>query len=165
MEASPLALKTAEFAGHDVGFMEEPLGSNDGPHIRPYLLYTGIKPGDPYCASACSFWVHLAAGALDVTPTFRKSASALGLWANNPTLHIAVADLTPADLPVVAIYDHGGGKGHATLVVGWDATGTGLFQTIDPNSNPQGGREGTGVWALGIRSIHDPQLKGLLRIA
>ena len=34
-----------------IGVTEHPLGSNDGPEVRRYLLAAGAHPGDPWCAA------------------------------------------------------------------------------------------------------------------
>lgn len=49
------------------------------------------------------------------------------------------------------------------LAVGLDET-TGHIQSVDPNSNPKGSREGGGVYALNIRTLDDAQLLGFIRI-
>jgi hypothetical protein len=165
VEATDLARKTAEFAVHDRGKMEDPVGSNAGPAIMPYLLYTGLPAGQPYCASACSLWVHLAAGALDVTPVFKKSGSALGLVRANPSLVIPKEQFDASCVPCIGINVHSDGvHGHAFLIIGFDEA-TGALTTVDPNSNPSGSREGIGVFVLNIRNIKDPQRVCYLRIA
>jgi hypothetical protein len=164
MEATALATKTSEIASHDVGILETPPKSNLGPRIEQYQDYTGIPHGSAYCASACSLWVHEAAAELGVAPQFKTAGSALHLWSNNPDLQIAPADLTPDMLPVVGInIDDDKIHGHAFLVVGMDDTGK--LQTVDPNSDPQGSREGTGVWALDRRTTSDSNRVGYVRIA
>src|SRR5581483_4223432 len=86
--------------------------------------------------------------------------SALGLWDHNPDLRIAPDQITPADLPVIGINEDADQvHGHAFLVVGLDEA-TGKLQTVDPNSNPAGGREGTGVWMLDIRNVRDANRRG-----
>jgi hypothetical protein len=160
MEATDLARKTEEIAARDVGQRENP--SNRGPRIDQYQAYTSIVLGSAYCASACSLWVHEAAIELSIIPQFQKSGSALHLWANNPDLQFTT--LTPADLPCVGINEHDDHiHGHAFLIVGMDEA-TGQLQTIDPNSDPHGSREGTGVWQLNVRNTADAQRKGYLRI-
>jgi hypothetical protein len=160
VEATDLARKTEETAAPDVGIRE--VGSNRGPRIEQYLAYCDLGPGNAYCASACSLWVHEAAMVLGVTPKFRKSGSALGLVHNNPDLFTTT--LTPDMLPCIGINEHSDHvHGHAFLIVGMSDGGT--LQTIDPNSDPQGSREGTGVWLLGRRTTHDPERKGYIRIA
>lgn len=164
MEANALAKKTAEVANRDNGVVEVPKNSNDGPRIRQYQEYTGAPYNSSYCASACSLWVHDASIELSVTPAFKKSARALGLWERNVTLQIKKEDLTPEMLPCIGIHDHGDGHGHAYLAVGFDPT-TGKIQSVDPNSNPHGSYNGGGVHVLDIRSIHDAELKGFIQIA
>lgn len=144
--------------------METPPKSNLGPRIEEFQDYTGISHGSAYCASACSLWVHEAAAALGITPTFKKAGSALHLWSNNQDLQIAPDALTAADLPVVGInQDADKIHGHAFLVIGLAEDGT--LQTVDPNSDPAGSREGTGVWLLNRRNTSDTARVGYLRIA
>jgi hypothetical protein len=163
MSVTPLALKTAEIASHDVGIMEIPRGSNSGPRIDDYLAYTGLPLGRAYCASACSLWVHEAAVAINVTPVFLKSGSTLGLVHRNQSLKI---DEVSADaIPCIGInVDSDGIHGHAFLIVGLDDD-TGTLQTIDPNSNESGSREGIGVFALARRNLKDHNRLCYLRIA
>ncbi len=161
-EATDLARKTEEIASRDIGTMEDPPGSNRGERIEEYLAYTGLAPGNAYCASANSLWVHEAAAELGITPQLRKSGSALGLVRNNPELFFT--EVTAADLPCIGINedaDHV--HGHAFLIIGMDENGK--FQTIDPNSNPAGAREGTGVWLLNRRTAADANRRGYIRIA
>jgi hypothetical protein len=164
VEATDLARKTAEIASRDIGIMEDPPGSNRGPRIEEYLAYTGLPPGNAYCASANSLWVHEAAAELGITPQLKKSGSAIHLFDNNPDLQIAPDALTAEDLPVIGINtdaDHI--HGHAFLIIGMDEKGT--FQTVDPNSNPAGAREGIGVFLLNRRTTADANRRGYLRIA
>jgi hypothetical protein len=169
MEATDLARKTAEKGNGDVGEREIPENSNRSPRIDSALNYTGVALGNPYCASLCSLWVKEAGEELGETPEFKKSARALGVWEKNPRLRISVSTLRAdpvsiaAMLPMFFILDHGGGKGHIYLGVGFDET-TRKIQSIDPNSNPKGSREGGGVYALNIRSLDDEQLIGAIRI-
>lgn len=160
---STLAEKTAELASHDVGERETD-GTNDSPKIRQcYLAYLGLTPPSAYCASACSWWVHSGALVLGVTPLFKKSGSAVHLYEINAAL--TFTKLTPVDLPCIGINrDPDRIHGHAFLIVGMDEA-TGRLQTIDPNSNPNGGREGTGVWALNVRNTNDALRLGYIRIA
>jgi len=163
MEATDLARATAEIASHDVGVMEVPLGSNRGARVDEYQAYTGLPLGSAYCSSACSLWIHEAAQALGVTPEFKKSGSALGVVRNNPDLFFT--ELTSADIPCLGInQDADGQHGHCFLIVGLDEA-TGHLQTVDPNSNNGGSREGVGVFLLNRRTVSDPERKGYVRIA
>lgn len=163
-EANDLARKTEEVANRDVG-QEETDGHNDSPRIREILAYCNLAPPSPYCASSCSMWVHTAALELGIVPELKKSGSAVHLWTNNPTLQIEPDRITAADLPVIGLNIHADKiHGHAFLCVGVDET-TGRLTTIDPNSNANGGSEGTGIYLLQIRSTTDAQRLGYLRIA
>jgi len=44
-----------------VGVVEVPLGSNDGPEVRQYHRATGSRPGDPWCA-ALQHWAFAQIG-------------------------------------------------------------------------------------------------------
>ncbi len=156
-----LAQKTAELASHDVG--EREVHTNDSPRIRQYQATVHLAPPSPYCAAAVSTWVREAATELKINHTLKFSGSALGLWNSNPELQFN--DLTASDIPCIGIHEHADHvHGHAFLIVGMDES-TGQLQTVDPNSNPQGGREGIGVFALNIRFVDDQELKGYLRIS
>ncbi len=162
METTDLARKTVEIAHKDIG-QRETDGNNNSPRIRQYLATVGLAPPNPYCASAVSTWVKEAAAELGIKPTFLRSGSALGLFHNNPTLRFT--ELTPSDIPCIGINEHADHiHGHAFLIVGLDEE-TGTLQTIDPNSDPKGSREGGGVWALNIRNTKDVERKGYVRIA
>jgi hypothetical protein len=162
VEATELARKAGEIASHDIGLRESPPNSNDGPRIRDALAYCNLAPGNPWCASMCSLWVHEAGAELGVTPKFRKSGSALGLLRRNSDL--VFHDLTAADLPCIGINRHSDGiHGHAFVIVGLGET-DGLV-TIEPNSNPKGSREGGGCYVLSIRRTDDADRAGYVRIA
>ncbi|WP_316812836.1 peptidoglycan-binding protein [Pedobacter heparinus] len=40
--------------------VKERTGNNDGPRVEEYLAYTGLKKGNPYCASFVSWCFHKA---------------------------------------------------------------------------------------------------------
>ena len=160
--ASDLARAAAVQANHDVG-QRETDGPNDSPRIRQYHATTGAAPGSPYCASAICTWVQEAGFRLGCTPNLRFSASACKLYFLNPGRSILPHSLTLEDIPCIGVLDHGGGKGHAYLVVGYEPA-TGGLVTIEANSNGAGSREGQGVYALNIRSVHDHNLLGFVRV-
>lgn len=162
--SSPLALKVAELASHDVG-QRETDGPNDSPRIRQYLRTTAAKYGSPYCISAICTWVNEAVCEFNQARTLnlRFSASCLSFWALNESLRFAKHLLRPDRLPCIGIEDHGNGHGHAYIVVGMDED-TGALQTIEANTSPKGSREGGGVYALNIRNVKDEKLLGFVAI-
>lgn len=171
--ASDLARIAARNGARDVQLqIRETDGKNDSPRIRQYGKTVGIKPPSPYCAAAVCTWIkegwiyQLQNGFLESKLKFRFSASSMGLLERNPDLVIPVNELTPEDIPCVfvIVFDEKKRKGHTGLVVGCDFE-TGKFQTIEANSNGAGARDGQGVYALDIRKLTDPQLKGFIRIA
>jgi hypothetical protein len=159
--ATDLARKAAEIANADVGGRED-LGPNDSARIRQYWRTFGIIPGRglPYCAIAVSSWIKWASQAIRWPQTeFKSSSRALGLVETNGDLSFLPEALQPDMLPCVGVIDHGGGKGHAFLIVGMDdqsgsTLGTKL-QTIEANTNYGGSRDGGGTMALNIRTIAD----------
>jgi hypothetical protein len=176
--SSPLAIKTSEIASRDIGKLEIPRGSNRGPRIDDYQVYTNLLapntplynksgiliPGFAYCASAVSMWIYEAAQILNVAPIFKKSGSALGLAHNNPTLIINKNNLTPEDVGCIGVNIHSDKiHGHAFWIIGFDEQ-TGKLTTVDPNSDLNGGREGTGVYLLNRRNINDPERYCYIRV-
>ncbi len=162
MEASDLARKVAELASADIGVKEK--GQNKGKRIEQYQAAAGIKPGQPYCIAAICCWIREAAKELNRPVVNLLSPSAMRFleYARKQGYQIYPFDIQPEDLPCVGIIDHGGGKGHAFLIVGLNED-TGALQTIDANSNAMGVRDGQGVVALdGRHQLKD--LAGAVRI-
>jgi hypothetical protein len=116
-------------AKSQLGVEEHPRGSNSGPEVDQYLAFVHTRPGQPWCAAAVS-WCCNKGGATQM----RYSASAMRLLELNASLRL----LGPQP-GCVGIVDHGQGKGHAFFVV---AVTPGGLITYEPNSNPDGGREG-----------------------
>jgi hypothetical protein len=163
---------------------ERPEGSNWGEEdgvVRKSLAAVRIAKSAAWCAGfAClcvleahlgarltesEVWLHVHAE--NYPKGFRPSARALGLWELNPRLRVDKAECpSPEDL---AIYDHGGGKGHVDIVessmILSSRPGAFHFWTLGGNTNKGGGRTGVGVFGSIFRSSDDPQLKGFLRLS
>lgn len=161
MGASELARAAAAIANGQVGVTEQPHGSNSGPMVDKYLACVGQPPGNAWCAAFVCWCILEAADQLGARPSLLKSASALKLWKRNPHLQLPVSELTPDEIPCVAIWDHGGSKGHTGLVVGMDRD---HLVTIEGNSDASGSRTGGSVVAQTKRRLDDPQLVGFVRI-
>lgn len=159
--ASDLARKTAEVANRDVGIREK--GQNRGKRIEEYQRTVGIGPGNPYCIAAVCTWMKEAAQELGVPRKYTiSSASALRFLEHNQKsgMSFSVDKLTPDMIPCVFVIDHGGGKGHAGLVVGESAE-PGTYVTIEANTNQAGSREGDGVYS---KTRHVSEFAGLVSI-
>lgn len=165
MPVSALALKTIELASHEVGQLEQPLGSNWGGRIPLYLAAVHISEPASWCSALACFCVQSAAQELGIAPELKSSASGLHLFELNPELQFS--ELTPDDVPCIAVFDHGKGLSHVVMVCGLNAD-TGLFDVIAGNTNDAHppSRQGIGCFALeGRYSVTDPKLNGYLRIA
>ena len=127
-----------------------------------YLAAVGCPPGNPWCSAFVCFSGRQADTELGIPHDLKFSASALALWGLNP--HLQFHALQPADIPAIAIHDHGGGHGHVFFVIGVDER-TGALQTLEGNSDAAGSRTGGSVVALTRRRVDDAQLVGFLRVA
>lgn len=161
MPATDFARTVAQIANSQVGVQEQPLGSNSGPKVNQYLKAVNCPPGKPWCAAFLGWCVLKASIETGHQPQLRFSASALHLWELNPDLQ--TRDLDVEDLPLLGVFDHGGGKGHVAVVLGYNPDSHRL-QTIEGNGSLNGSREGLAVVALDRRHITDAQLVGFLRI-
>lgn len=167
---TPLQDAVLAMARHDC--VDEPVrevGRNTGPKIDTWLRFVNCKPGDPYCAAAISYWIVCGHGGLAVIPTFRRSASALGLLVKNPGLTLGAFDAREAlqrGEPLVGAIDHGFGKGHALLAYGMDGS---RILTYEANTGPgpdvpAKDRDGQGCYPRSDRKFSDIS-GGWLRIA
>ena len=165
------------------GQREQPLGSNWGPEdgvVRKSLAAVRIHAPAAWCAgfvSLCILEAHLGtvlseaevrlhAAADNYPKGFRPSARAMGLFGLNPKLVVDRSEVPqPEDL---AIYDHGGGKGHVDIIESSvtlsSKPGAYHFWTLGGNTNRGGSRQGIGVFGKIFRPSDDPQLRGFLRI-
>lgn len=112
--------------------VKEATGRNDGLRVEEYLQYSGLKKGDPWCASYLS-WVFKQAG-------FGRPCTG---W--SPAL-FPLSRRTTDPLPgdVYGIYFKSLGRiGHCGLLE--RRHGSWVFG-LEGNTNVDGGREGNGVY-------------------
>lgn len=151
-----LAEKTIEIATSQDGEKEHPPGSNRGPGVDKYLKAVGLdasKGAYPWCSALVTWSVYEAEKVVGGPAVFKGSASALGLLANNPSLHI------PHAIPkCIAVEDHGGGKGHTYFVL---AVNGDALSTFEGNTDANGSR--TGGRAM-FRTRSASKVAGYLRI-
>lgn len=150
----------------DLGVEEVPRGSNWGPKVQVYLAYVNIDKPAPWCAAAACTWIHRAAIKLGLSPTFKKSASAVGIWNNNPSLRVS-KDVVP-EPGWLFILEHDPVKmtGHVGVVKGIArdlATGDVYFDDVSGNSNNKGSREGFEVCTNMRNATNNSQLLGWIK--
>lgn len=112
--------------------VRESRGRNDGPQVELYLQYVGLKKGHAWCAAFVS-WLHGQAG-------FVQPRSG---W--SPALFPAAKQIRLArPAAVLGIYIPALKRiAHVGLVTGTRAD---WVQSIEGNTNPEGSREGDGVY-------------------
>lgn len=169
--SSALARKVAEIASRDASLpvRETPNGSNECPRYADYRATFGLRHEKPFpvCAAAACTWISDAEKETGENATIRYSTNAMRLWEYNPSLRIGIEELTDDDFPCIWIEDHGDGKGHAGIAVGWHIIHL-SFVGISANTTSKRTREGgeyQGVWVNDGYSLDNPKLKGFLRIA
>jgi hypothetical protein len=139
-----------------VGMREK--GANRGP-VEKFLTHVNLPPGKPYCAGYVSCVIWEAAMKVPVMPKFKRSAGALRLLERNPDLIIdraTAVKLMRQGRPVVAVFDHGGGKGHCCFGIGM--VDDERFRSNDPNtgpgpSAPKTDRDGQGIYERTDRKL------------
>ncbi len=138
-------LKAVDIAEHEVGVRE--VGRNDGPRVREYLKTCGLHPGDPYCGAFVAWCISQACTALGLpypfplvhcayTPSFYHKCLRIYSYSD----HVTRGDL-------FFVYKHSLGRiGHVGFVAS-SINHTGIFKTIEGNTNAGGSRDGDGVYA------------------
>lgn len=157
---SAIAAQALEVARKEIGVMEVPLGSNNGPKVRQYLSAVGLPPGYAWCMA----FVYWCFNKVPDNPVI-KTGGVLHFF-NNATgkrLHkidakktpLTPAMILPGDIFIMA---YAGGTGHTGFVE--KVTGDSIM-TIEGNTNNGGSREGVGVYA---RRRKISELRGIVRV-
>jgi hypothetical protein len=149
-------------AGHEVGVMEDPLGSNRGPRVDEYLRSVGLDPTQgsfSWCAAFVYFCFGQASSSLSLINPVVRTAGVLDHWnkAGIRGIHRLSTDECQNQpslvLPgMIFIIITGGGHGHTGLV---EAVQGVTLTTIEGNTNAGGSREGIGVFRRTSRRISD----------
>ncbi|MBL8574250.1 MAG: CHAP domain-containing protein [Hyphomicrobiaceae bacterium] len=160
---SAYAMEALKVAVGEIGKMEVPIGSNSGPDVNKYLKSTGLGGGYYWCMAFVHWCYMTAAANLGVAHTFPKTAGCIDAWNRSKGHRItraeAIANPTLVTPGAVFILDHGGGAGHTGIV---ESNSDGALVTIEGNSNPNGSRNGIGVFRLSRRNVMDSSLKGFI---
>lgn len=123
---------------------------NDSPRIREFQKVTGNAPPDSWCMSF-QMWSLFQVFGKDRFPplpksgrvqTVREAAQKLG-WITK----------APASGAIGLLIDNARDHAHHTFLVTGEMTGIYEFPTVEGNTNPDGGREGYGVFAR-KRKLH-----------
>lgn len=148
---STLANKIVELARQEVG-VEEVDGTNCGKRVNWYKAATNLPPEEswPWCAAFVDRMVWEAMKALGGIDKFTfKRPTTAGAWDlenwskkqddSTNTKRSPGNDIQPGDI-VIFTFSHVG------LAIGHSADG--FVKTVEGNSNPNGSREGGGVFEL-----------------
>lgn len=154
---APNALLTAVLAvaATQVGVMEVPPGSNNGPKVNEYQDMAGIAHGLSWCMAFVYYCFHQASAQLNIANPMYKTGGVLDEWGNTHGTKITAADAhvnTSKVLPgQVFIIATGGGHGHTGLI---ESIEGGLLTTIEGNTNTDGSSNGIGVFRRSKRTIN-----------
>lgn len=157
---SALALAALEAARKEIGTVEVPLGSNNGPKVRQYLAAVGLGAGYAWCM-AFVYWCF----AKNTSNPLLKTGGVLAQFhqikgkqiykLDARDAPITPAQILPGDIFILA-FNHG--QGHTGFV---DKVTGSSITTIEGNTNQGGSQEGIGVFAR-RRKISD--LRGIIRV-
>ncbi len=159
--AASLAAALLDIAGEQVGVREQPLGSNRGPEVDAYIRAVGLDPSQdsyPWCMCFV-YWCHKqATEQLNAPNRVPKSGSVHGAWGQShdkpgvTLVTASAAQRNPALVKpgMVFFIDTGHSHGHVGIVAD---NVNGLLETIEGNTNDNGGREGVGVFRRTRRRI------------
>ena len=130
-----LATRSLSIAKSQLGYAEEPKGSNKGPHIKKYLASVGLDEGYAWCMGFVYWCVNEASKEQGTPNPLVKTAGVMNQWNKIPK---EMKHSVP-QAGDIFIMDFGKGAGHTGFVT---SVKDGVIQTIEGNSNDEGSREG-----------------------
>ena len=162
---SALAAAALEVARTQIGVIEIPKGSNNGPQVREYLASVSLGPGFAWCA-AFAFWCFKKAGQnISQANPLPKTGGVMAMFNTAKGKNLVRIDahdgaispdaIRPGD---IFIMQFAGGLGHTGIV---EKVSGDTIITIEGNTDPAGGREGIGVFSK-RRKISG--LRGIIRV-
>jgi hypothetical protein len=142
-------------ASSQVGVMEVPPGSNNGPEVNTYQDAAGVPHGEAWCMAFVYWCFKQACANLGIANPVYKTGGVLDEWDNTTGKKILAADAqvnTSLVLPgQIFIISTGGGFGHTGFI---ESINNGLLTTIEGNTNTNGSRNGIGVFRRTARTIN-----------
>lgn len=163
-----LLARTLAIAAGEVGTMEQPLGSNDGPEVRQYLAAVGLAGRYAWCAAFVYWCVREAAEREGLGNPLPRTGGVLKMWADagkSGIRRVTGADAYARPSLVkpgyVFVMDYGRGMGHTGFV---ETVAAGKLTTIEGNTNEGGSRNGVGVFRRASRTVKSVN-KGFLAYA
>lgn len=127
------------------------IGTNAGQCVEEYLKTTGNRKGDPWCAAFIAWCGKSALGSKWPLP---KTAGCQALFDAAKAKKLLVKTPLPGDL--LLVYFKSMGRYAHVAIVG--AVQDNQVLTIEGNTNPDGGREGYGVFER-VRPLNSPTHK------
>lgn len=147
--ANELSTEVIKVAQSQIGIMEIPAGSNRGPEIDEYLKSVNCPLGNFWCAGFVYWCFNKASKNLNQGNPLFKTAGCLSHWDNSQGKKIlakaAIDNPSLLKPGQIFILDHGSGMGHTGII---ERVEGGFIHTIEGNSNPEGGRNGIGVFPI-----------------
>lgn len=132
-----LPVRLLSIARSQIGFSEEPKGSNWGKNIQKYLASVDIDFPASWCMAFVYWCVDAACKEAGVKNPLVKTAGVLDQW-HRVDEKYKFTHPQPNCINI-GIMDFGKGHGHTFFIEKFDAV---KLQTIEGNSNDDGSREG-----------------------
>lgn len=164
---SKLAATALEVARTQLGVMESPIGSQDGPQVRKYLATVDLGPGFAWCAAfVCWTYVqaHRNLGGAGLLP-FSRTGGVMAMFnaakgRNIQKLDAQDGPISPDALRPGDIFILQYPNGHAQAGIVEKISGDTII-TIEGNTDANGGREGIGVFSKRRKVA---LLRGIIRV-
>lgn len=140
-----------DHAKKDEGVRESPPRSNRGKRVEEMLAVTGLDGGFPWCAAAVACWGSEALG--NAWPVPRTAdCDVLLAWGKSKRVEHLTPE--PGDIFLRLSGTDSRDAQHTGFVAALNADGS--WESIEGNTNPDGGAEGDGVYqrTRGTRSDH-----------
>lgn len=149
-----LQFRVISIARSQIGFSEEPKGSNRGKHVEKYLASIGLPGGYPWCMAFVYWCVQQACKEIAIANPLKKTGGVLDQW-RSVDVKIKSSSPTPGD---VFIMIFASGTGHTGFVEKVDGD---WVYTIEGNTNDEGSREG---YEVARRKRPLSSIKGFIKL-